>query len=238
MRQESRVFADFREASGFARALASRKSSHTLARQGESWVVSFSADDTGGATRDAGETTRGDDALEIQQRKLAMVEAQLAHAEVALRDSSEQAATLEVRLAEQASKTNQLQQELAELRENIEREVLARLAHELAHERAALQQQREECKQTTEDASNKRTIYEARAERFDLLQRAYSERFGAAEVRRVAREHQSKSVCPRCGGDGGVRGGCARCDGTGWLTEVETQFKDVVEFARPKNGSK
>lgn len=25
------------------------------------------------------------------------------------------------------------------------------------------------------------------------------------------------TICPRCGGDGGVNGGCAKCDGTGWV---------------------
>ncbi|VVM75280.1 tetratricopeptide repeat protein [Pseudomonas fluorescens] len=27
-----------------------------------------------------------------------------------------------------------------------------------------------------------------------------------------------ESLCPRCGGDGGVRGGCSKCDGTGWVS--------------------
>ncbi|MCQ9875734.1 hypothetical protein LM240_10860 [Pseudomonas aeruginosa] len=27
-----------------------------------------------------------------------------------------------------------------------------------------------------------------------------------------------ESLCPRCGGDGGVRGGCTKCDGTGWVS--------------------
>jgi len=30
--------------------------------------------------------------------------------------------------------------------------------------------------------------------------------------------HQrGNSICPRCGGDGGVNGGCGKCDGTGWI---------------------
>lgn len=29
------------------------------------------------------------------------------------------------------------------------------------------------------------------------------------------------AICPRCGGDGGVRGGCQKCDGTGWVPEME-----------------
>ena len=27
------------------------------------------------------------------------------------------------------------------------------------------------------------------------------------------------TICPICDGDGGVRGGCYKCDGTGWVTE-------------------
>jgi hypothetical protein len=26
-------------------------------------------------------------------------------------------------------------------------------------------------------------------------------------------------ICPACGGDGGVRDGCYKCEGTGWVTE-------------------
>lgn len=26
-----------------------------------------------------------------------------------------------------------------------------------------------------------------------------------------------EALCPRCGGDGGVRGGCGKCEGTGWV---------------------
>lgn len=31
--------------------------------------------------------------------------------------------------------------------------------------------------------------------------------------------NQRQAICPRCGGDGGVRGGCGKCDGTGWVPE-------------------
>ena len=29
------------------------------------------------------------------------------------------------------------------------------------------------------------------------------------------------TICPSCGGDGGVRGGCFKCDGSGWVTSDE-----------------
>lgn len=38
---------------------------------------------------------------------------------------------------------------------------------------------------------------------------------------------QTRVVCGRCGGDGGVRGGCIRCDGSGWETVTER-----IEFKR------
>lgn len=28
---------------------------------------------------------------------------------------------------------------------------------------------------------------------------------------------EERVICPRCGGSGGIRGGCASCDGTGWV---------------------
>jgi hypothetical protein len=30
-------------------------------------------------------------------------------------------------------------------------------------------------------------------------------------------KQRGNSICPRCGGDGGVNGGCGKCDGTGWV---------------------
>jgi len=40
------------------------------------------------------------------------------------------------------------------------------------------------------------------------------------------------ALCPRCGGDGGVRGGCSKCDGTGWVSL--TMEHDVIY--RPDKG--
>ncbi|HCF3690284.1 TPA: sel1 repeat family protein [Pseudomonas aeruginosa] len=41
-----------------------------------------------------------------------------------------------------------------------------------------------------------------------------------------------ESLCPRCGGDGGVRGGCTKCDGTGWVSLA--MERDGIY--RPDNG--
>lgn len=49
------------------------------------------------------------------------------------------------------------------------------------------------------------------------------------------------SLCPRCGGDGGVRAGCRKCDGTGWVPkEMERDLvyrpdQHVVENSRVSN---
>lgn len=49
------------------------------------------------------------------------------------------------------------------------------------------------------------------------------------------------SLCPRCGGDGGVRGGCRKCDGTGWVPkEMERDLvyrpdQHVAENSRISN---
>jgi hypothetical protein len=49
------------------------------------------------------------------------------------------------------------------------------------------------------------------------------------------------SICPRCCGDGGVRGGCRKCDGTGWVPaemERDVTYKssqDVLDNSRVSN---
>lgn len=49
------------------------------------------------------------------------------------------------------------------------------------------------------------------------------------------------SLCPRCGGDGGVKGGCRKCDGTGWVPkEMERDLvyrpdQHVAENSRISN---
>lgn len=49
------------------------------------------------------------------------------------------------------------------------------------------------------------------------------------------------SLCPRCDGDGGVRGGCRKCDGTGWVPKemerdlVYSSGQHVAENSRISN---
>lgn len=50
--------------------------------------------------------------------------------------------------------------------------------------------------------------------------------------RRVERKDE---ICPRCGGDGGVRGGCYKCDGTGWVTHsARVGFRSELRVVGPR----
>jgi hypothetical protein len=42
-----------------------------------------------------------------------------------------------------------------------------------------------------------------------------------------------KEICPKCHGDGGVHGGCYKCDGTGWLT---IEKREAQTFVAPELG--
>ena len=78
-------------------------------------------------------------------------------------------------------------------------------------------------------------VVELRAKRLELLANAYEEKFGPAEIRKVIESVTSTVVCPRCGGDGGVRGGCDPCGGTGWATQ--TKLKEVEVAVLPPSGA-
>ena len=40
-------------------------------------------------------------------------------------------------------------------------------------------------------------------------------------------------ICPVCGGDGGVRGGCYKCGGSGWVTHSKRIGFDSAVLSRP-----
>lgn len=44
------------------------------------------------------------------------------------------------------------------------------------------------------------------------------------------------SLCPRCSGDGGVRGGCHKCDGTGWvIPKVEHDLLYRLDYSKSED---
>lgn len=46
----------------------------------------------------------------------------------------------------------------------------------------------------------------------------------------------SKKICSNCGGDGGIRGGCGKCFGKGWVDEEKVDVRKIVEI-KNKNTS-
>lgn len=63
-----------------------------------------------------------------------------------------------------------------------------------------------------------------------LLKEAYAKKFGGAEVVEVTKSIENREVCTRCGGDGGVNGGCGKCDGTGWMISYVNDVRHEVNF--------
>ncbi|MDR0737281.1 MAG: hypothetical protein LBF51_10740 [Zoogloeaceae bacterium] len=119
-----------------------------------------------------------------------------------------------------------LETEIKALRDNIEAAISTRLdseKSELANIRKELSLQRSVFDKKTNDV-------QARLQKLDLLEKTYRERFGEVEIKTVKESVESRSVCQRCGGDGGVRGGCQKCDGSGWVLSTETTFREVGEI--------
>lgn len=72
----------------------------------------------------------------------------------------------------------------------------------------------------------------AQKHKLDLLEKEYTAIFGEAEVRIVKERIISKEICPRCGGDGGVKGGCQKCNGSGWIDVTREDLKEVARVKR------
>ena len=138
----------------------------------------------------------------------------------------EEITDLRDRLVEKDSIIEKLETETKALRNNIENVISTRLEFEksrLAKTREELSLQRSVFEEKTKDV-------QARLHKLDLLEKTYRERFGEVEIKTVKESVESRSVCQRCGGDGGVRGGCQKCDGSGWVLSTETTFREVGEI--------
>lgn len=95
---------------------------------------------------------------------------------------------------------------------------------EVKSKKDALSNQKQKLKSEKDALNNQKR-------KLELLEKAYAEKFGKAEII-VVKKHiiTGKEICSRCGGDGGVRGGCQKCDGTGWSDSVEEKVSEVVQF--------
>lgn len=138
---------------------------------------------------------------------------------------SNQASNLNQMLCERDSKISQLERELSDLQANIDAEVNSRLKPRqlsIEAEWASVNEVKIKIYEQHKKA-------ECQSRKLKLLEDAYAKRFGAAEVKEIKDTIQSREVCSRCGGDGGAKGECGKCDGTGWaIREIETIREEVV----------
>ena len=141
-------------------------------------------------------------------------------------DNSQKSPCLFYELEERENRIAQLEQELSKLRLNIDIEVESRvegLKGSIEKEWAQVQEVKSKLQQLV--SQNETNLRKLR-----LLEQAYAERFGAAEVKEVSVIVESRDVCSRCGGDGGVNGGCGKCDGTGWAISRYESVREEVQF--------
>jgi len=127
---------------------------------------------------------------------------------------------------ERESRIAQLEKELSRLRLDIDAEVESRLKQRvetIEAEWAHVQKVKSQLQQQIDQA-------ETNLRKLRLLEKAYAERFGAAEVKEVSVTVESRDICSRCGGDGGVNGGCGKCDGTGWAISQRETVREEVQF--------
>lgn len=138
----------------------------------------------------------------------------------------EEIAELKGLLLEKDSIIERLQSEVKALNNDVENIVRTRLESE----KSKLSEIREELTERRSALEEKNRIAQAQLNKLELLENTYRERFGEVVIRTVKESVESRSVCQRCGGDGGIRGGCQKCDGSGWVVSTETTSRDVGEF--------
>jgi len=233
---ESKIFNSFGEASTFAKSLGQRKIKHKLKHHGSSWLVEHDAPGTGSAETPPDSTDyitslrqkidskeldinllkkqiskeREDFLLQIQELKIA---------NTALQNNIE---------TEVSSRTEEEERRLSKAKTVLSKELEVAKAvwsKELEVAKAVTKQNKEElevAKAVTKQ--NKEELH-----KLVLLEKEYAKKFGKAEVK-VVKEKVSSSMetCPRCGGDGGVKGGCRKCDGRGWIDVTEEISREIV----------
>jgi hypothetical protein len=129
-------------------------------------------------------------------------------------------------LIEKNSIIEKLQSDAEALRNDIENVVSTRLESE----KSRLAKIREELSLQKSALEEKTKSVQAHLKKLELLEKTYRERFGEVVIKTVKESVESRSVCQRCGGDGGVRGGCQKCDGSGWVISTITRIREVGEI--------
>ncbi len=215
------TFENFKEASDFAKSLAKNGVRHNIKHEGMLWVVYH--DSTIISDTESRELEECRAAILDRDYKLAALKREF--------EAKEQQFHVHIKnlKAENASLQKKAENVLLQnglLRDSIEDEISERLADE----RKALDNLKDGASKEREKLQEEVVKLNCKMHRLSLLEKAYSEKFGEAEVITVKEKVNSNRVCPRCGGDGGVQGGCQKCDGKGWVESTETQTREVVKL--------
>jgi hypothetical protein len=113
-----------------------------------------------------------------------------------------------------------------------ERDSALSSAKELESHLAALKSRIET--EVTARTETQQKILKDEIHKLKLLETAYTERFGEAEVRKVKKKIWSEGggICPRCRGEGGYMDSCPVCNGTGWTQPrvINEQLVETVVF--------
>lgn len=211
---ELRIFEQYSDASCFAKSLAKQGIEQSFRRNGSTWVVEYGSPN-GVAQRpnvDIEQLLGNIDAKEKEIESLKERNEYLKKKNESLKITDalyttlqEKYNTLHARIQEEVS---DLTQEKNKYLENIEQQLL---------------KERSQVK-------NEKSSLSAQRHRLDLLEKKYVQCFGEAEVKIVIEKIISTEICSRCSGDGGVKGGCQKCDGIGWIDVTEEISTEVVEI--------
>ena len=208
-------FKNTNDASDFAKSLARNGITHNLKRDGSSWVVYHETNSI--------ENPNLDSSVELQELRTTLLRknSKIDDLTEQLSMKIEQADIFEKKLE---SENASLQDQINTLHDNFEKEMVVHLENKIA----SLDEMKRDLSDQINQAENKNKKIEEKLHRLSLLEKVYSKHFGEAEVKIIKETVNTTVICQKCGGDGGVRNGCYKCDGTGWTTAPEIKSKEVV----------
>jgi DNA repair exonuclease SbcCD ATPase subunit len=189
-----KVFSSFKDATQFARSLATRSIAQQLKRNMNDWEVHYSENKLSDANR------------EKASQKLKKLEEENEN----LRDTID-------RKAEVLSEKKNLEHDAMLQKLSMEEDQIMLSQRNLD---ARNEEIRETLRATEQEALDVIKEASTQLEVLEALKTAYTDAFGVAEVNRITREVTEKAICWRCNGDGGAAGQCPKCDGTGMFTET------------------
>lgn len=219
---ESRVFDSFSEASAFAKELAQQGINHNLKRTDGAWLVEYDKSGDPDSSQNAD--------IERLRQELEGRDVEIENLINQVRREREKSLST-IQKLEEGQET--LRQELDAVQSCVKDEVAKRMDGEtrkLEQAKDELEREQLQVRQQADDLAYQK-------HKMELLEKAYAERFGEAEVK-VVKENvlTSREVCPMCVGDGGVRGGCQKCGRSGWIDVTEERIMEKVEISERKDG--